>query len=305
MIRKGGLILPLLLLAFILGVLFNIDKITDYTASLISQTKEVHADSENDYAKSDGFIYVQKATSFVPFDKQDIMNIFYTVLNSGYDTFTFYCPSEYNNCIEDVKEITNNQTVITDISNFVNPYNSFSSVSVSTSSLGEVTFSITKMYTPNQIEQIDANINAIFNEKFTKDMDIYDKILTVHDYIIDHAYYDLDNKENSGNAYGTLILGYSKCSGYADAMAIVLNKLGVKNFKVASQAHVWNAVYLDGEWYHLDLTWDDPIVENGTNITDTIRHKFYMIDTPTLTSYETSEHEFDKSVYAELAQIKE
>lgn len=135
-------------------------------------------------------------------------------------------------------------------------------------------------------------------------MDIYDKILKVHDYVIDNVVYDMEDTENSGNAYGALIEGQAKCAGYADAMAIVLAKLGIKNFKVASEKHVWNALFLDDEWSQIDLTWDDPVVQDGATVSDTIRHKFFMIDTETLMSYQTKEHDFDQSVYIELRSQK-
>ena len=132
-------------------------------------------------------------------------------------------------------------------------------------------------------------------------MALEDQILAIHDYVINFASYDeLDKSKNSGNAYGALIDGSAKCAGYADALSIILARLGVKNFKVASKEHVWNAVYVNEAWSQIDLTWDDPIVQNGATITDNIRHKFYMIDTPTLLSYDTLEHDFDDKVYIEV-----
>ena len=293
-------VLPILLTVILLVVLFNIDKITDYTAKIISPTPSVVIDPANSYASNNDYIYVQKRSTFVPYSKQDLYNIFYSVLDNGYETFTFYCPSEYTNCISDVQDITGDQTVITDFGNFVHPYNNFSNLRVVTDSLGEVDIVVTKMYSESEILDINDKLDSIYSELFTSDMDIYDKILAMHDYIIDNTTYDLDDGENSGDAYGVFFDGKAKCAGYADAMAIVLSSLGVKNYKVASSEHVWNAVYLDGEWLQLDLTWDDPVVANSVNVTDTIRHKFYMIDTETLLSYDTEEHNFDQSIYAEL-----
>ena len=156
------------------------------------------------------------------------------------------------------------------------------------------------MYTEKMIEDINAKLDRIFDEQLKPEMALEDKILKIHDYIIDTTYYDQEDGENSGNAYGTLVEGKSKCAGYADAMAIALSKLGVKNYKVASEKHVWNAVYINGEWLQIDLTWDDPIVQDGAVVTDTIRHKFYMINTNTLLSYDTDEHTFNKNVYVEV-----
>lgn len=295
------MLLPFALGGVLLLLLFNIDVITDFTVDIVDNQPKPTIDIPNSYAKNENYLYVQKSEDFVPYSRQDIMNILYTIFDQGYETFTFYCPSEYADCIKDVEDITNNRTVITDIGNFVHPYNNYTTLKVARGSLGEVNVTVTKTYTKEMIEEIDRKIEAIFKEIFTDDMDIYDKMLKFHDYIIDHASYDQNDEEvNSGNAYGALIVGKAKCAGYADALAIALNKLDVKNIKVASDKHVWNAVYVDGEWSQIDLTWDDPIVEEGAYLTDTIRHKFYMIDTSILLSYDTEDHNFDKNVYMEV-----
>lgn len=290
----------ILIVCFVI-VVIKIDTITDFTSSIISPRSEVTIDNPNDYAQDNDYYYVKKSKDFVPYSKQDLYDILYSILDNGYETFTFYCPSEYEKCISDVEDLTKNQTAITDIGNFVHPYNNFTDIEVVTDSLGEVDIIVNRTYTEEMKSAINTKIDAIFSSIFTSEMDIYDKILAMHDYIIDNVVYDeKDESKNSGNAYGALIEGKSKCAGYADTMAIVLSKLEVKNFKVASEKHVWNAVYLDNEWSQIDLTWDDPIVEGNINLTDTIRHKFYMIDTETLLSYDTDEHNFDKNVYIEL-----
>ncbi len=290
-----------LFLALILGVVvLNLDYVTDYVANLVSAEPEVIIENGNSYTENQDFVYVQKSRDFVPYSKQDLLNIFYSIFDNGYDTFTFYCPSEYAACLDDIEKLTNNQTIITDIGNYVHPFNNFTHLKVVTGSLGEVDVIVTKMYSDEMIDAINKKLDRIFDEQLNSEMTLEDKVLKIHDYIIDTTYYDQEDGENSGNAYGTLIEGKSKCAGYADAMAIALSRLGIKNYKVASEKHVWNAVYIGDEWSQIDLTWDDPIVQDGAVVTDTIRHKFYMINTDTLLSYDTSEHNFDKNVYIEL-----
>lgn len=267
---------------------------------MVNSEPEVILDNPNEYSYNNDYIYVQKSKDFVPFSKQDLLNIFYSILDNGYETFTFYCPNEYSNCIDDVEELSKSENIMTDIGNFVHPYNNFTNLKIVTDSLGEVDVIIERIYTKEMKNTINKKIDEIFKEVITDNMDINDRILKIHDYIIDHASYDMEDGENSGNAYGALIEGKAKCAGYADAMAIILAKLNVKNYKVASSKHVWNAVNIDNSWSQLDLTWDDPIVQDGAVLTDTIRHKFYMIDTETLHSYDTLEHDFDKKIYIEL-----
>lgn len=293
-------ILPGLLIIGLLLIASSLDEITDFTSSLVSSRPKVVYDSPNEYANKTDYHYVQISKDFVPYSRQDLLNIFYTIFDSGYETFTFYCPDEYVDCIADVESLTQDQTVITDIGNFVHPYNNFTNLQVVTDTLGEVDLTVKRSYTEEMKNAINAKVDEILNEVTTEDMSLDDKVLAIHDYIINHAAYDQEGKENSSNAYGTLIDGSSKCAGYADSMAIFLSKLGLKNFKVASEKHVWNAVYMDDTWNQIDLTWDDPIVQDGAALSETIRHKFYMIDTETLQSYDTNEHNFDKTIYLEL-----
>ena len=87
-----------------------------------------------------------------------------------------------------------------------------------------------------------------------------------------------------------MIQGYGTCNGYADAMAIFLDKLNIINYKIS----IWNLVYLDGKWYHLDLTWDDPISETNIN-----RDTYFLITTKTLEELNDGTHNFDKKIYSE------
>lgn len=294
-------LLPITLCGILLLIVFNLDVVTDITSYVVEGDSKPTIDLKNAYSREQNYYYVQVSPDFIPYSKQDILNILYSIFDAGYDTFTFYCPTEYSDCIKDVEEITNNQTIITDIGNFVHPFNNYTTLKVVTDPLGEVNIMVTKTYTKDMIDTINAKLDEIFKTETTEDMDIHDKMLKLHDYIIDTTSYDKENaSDNSGNAYGALIEGKAKCAGYADAFALVLDRLSVKNMKVASSNHVWNALYIDDAWTQIDLTWDDPIVENPKYLTDTIRHKFYMIDTDKLLSYDTEEHTFDKNVYMEV-----
>ena len=76
--------------------------------------------------------------------------------------------------------------------------------------------------------------------------------------------------------------------------------MGIESYKISSDQHVWNAVYLNHRWYHLDLTWDDPVTDTGENV---LEHKFFLVDTPTLLSLEQTEHRFDQNIYSELKRL--
>lgn len=89
--------------------------------------------------------------------------------------------------------------------------------------------------------------------------------LSVHDYIVSHAQYSYLDTTNNG--YHALVKSETACYGYAQLYLRVMNRLGIPCQIVVCDdtgdgvGHAWNVVGIDGEWYHLDLTWDDPLPE--------------------------------------------
>lgn len=299
-------ILNIIISLGIIGLLiYYIDPITDTLANLLAGEKKVFINKENEYAKNYDFKYVKLVKTFTPYSYQDLLNIYFTVLNNGTETFTFYCPEEYTDCLDDVTEISEDDATLTNITNFVHPFNNFSNIKVKRDSSGEITINVNHLYTEKEIKTINTEIDRIMGEIISADMDTQEKIKTFHDYIINNTKYD--NKFEEGNGYkdsskanGLLLNHYSVCGGYADTMAVFLSKINVKNYKIASNSHVWNALYLDDEqkWVHLDLTWDDPVTMNSD--TDTLLHQFYLIDTNALKDFKTDNHDFDSTIYQEL-----
>lgn len=279
------------------------NEIVDKITYIFDSNHKVIIDTPNKYFKNKEYSYVQQSTNFVPYSKQDLINIYYSVLDRGYENFTFYCPKEYTSCINDLEEISSSDSeILSTLSYFVSPFNSEKKIETTYSSNGEITLNIEKLYSEEEINVINNKIDEIINNIITNDMSIEDKILTVHDYIINTTQYDtgaLENNTiyNSHISYGALIEGYATCNGYADAMALFLDRFGVLNYRVVSSTHVWNAIYINNQWLHLDLTWDDPITDGADKTT----HKFYLIDTPTLEGYNITDHNFDKTIYLEVS----
>lgn len=286
------------------------DKITNKLASFFNDTPKVVFEKKNQYAKEKSYKFVQVTENFVPYNYQELINILYTVLDAGYDTFTFYCPNEYHDCIDDIKKISNSEDneLLTTIGNFVSPYNNFSNIRIEYDTAGEVTMNVTHLYSKEEIDKISNEINRVWTSLVSEGMSNKEIVYAFHDYIINNTKYDEKYEEelktvgkttyHSDKAIGPLFEKYAICSGYTDTMAIVLERLGLDNFKVASDSHVWNVVYLDDEWLHLDLTWDDPVSQDRSK--DTLLHKFFLIDTQTLESFDIKDHTFNKSIYREM-----
>lgn len=275
-----------------------------YRTYFVNENREVTLTASNKYTRDYDFNYVSRTDDFTPSDYQDLLNIYYTVLNSGEEEFSFYCPDEYTECLNDINSLANNQSVLSTINNFVHPFNSFRHLETSYDDYGKVTLKIDYIYSDNDIKLIEAKVKEIESTIWQDNMSDEDKIKEVHNYIINNSRYDSDRSDKnivnykSDTAYGTLLQGYSLCGGYTDAMELFLEDMNLKSYKISSENHVWNALYLNGTWYHLDLTWDDPITTDGSDI---LEYNFFLITTSELDELEAEQHNYDKNVYSELA----
>lgn len=122
-------------------------------------------------------------------------------------------------------------------------------------------------------------VERILKDTISPTMTEYQKELALHDYLVKNCQYGSGSSENDNEfrAYGALIEKEAVCNGYAEAMALLLSCAGVENKYVVGTAysdrrtiseaekkdekrenHAWNQVYVNGTWYHLDATWDDP-----------------------------------------------
>ena len=88
-----------------------------------------------------------------------------------------------------------------------------------------------------------------------------DKIVAIHDYLVLNTAYDSNFHPDSHYVEGTLNNNLAVCSGYASAFRLLLMLQDIPCEYVWSEKgnHGWNLVQLDGKWYHIDVTWDDPV----------------------------------------------
>lgn len=117
-------------------------------------------------------------------------------------------------------------------------------------------------------------VRQVLDSVITDGMTDYDKELALHDYLVSHCRYSEDTMQEPESdiyrAYGALVDGNAVCNGYAEAMQLLLMCVGVNTRFVIGTAdgvdHAWNLVELDGNWYHMDATWDDPLPDQGDNV---------------------------------------
>jgi len=101
---------------------------------------------------------------------------------------------------------------------------------------------------------------------------------------VNHTQYDVENFDNSTIppesycAYGALVLGKGVCEAYSEAMKLIMDKLGIECTIVTGESqdqnHAWNIIKIDNEFYQLDVTWNDPVIDDGSN---TIRYDYFNI----------------------------
>lgn len=87
----------------------------------------------------------------------------------------------------------------------------------------------------------------------------FDKLLYLHDYFVQN--YSYDYTYTIRDAYSFFKHKTGVCQAYMLALMAVTAEVGIESIPVTSSRmnHAWNMVKLDGEWYHMDVTWDDAV----------------------------------------------
>ena len=147
-------------------------------------------------------------------------------------------------------------------------------------------------------QQLDAAVEDVLSIVPATATD-YEKALYVHDYLVLNTDYDSATYErmqaspdqslmdDAGTAYGCLVNHLAVCDGYAKAFHLLMNRLGIETGRVSGIAdggsHAWNYLALDGDYYYIDVTWDDPVAVDGSTVqTDIVSHEYFCITTDTL-----------------------
>ncbi|MBP3635787.1 MAG: hypothetical protein J6J17_04990 [Bacilli bacterium] len=273
--------------------------INEYFNKNYNIVTNVNALKPNEYVYTEYSSFVKSTDNFYPKNKNELLNIYYTALNNDYNEFSYYCDSKYQNCFNDIEDLSKDLKTFSYLNQLVHPFNSFKTIE-SNYINKRVDVKIEKKYSNNDIKKINDELNDIINKlNINAYSNINDKIKLFHDYLASINKYD-KNKENSTSTYnsdsavGALFEGYAVCSGYTDAMAIFLNMLNLENVRVITDKHAWNAVKIDDIWYHIDLTWDDPITNTNEDI---IQHDYFLISTDELLSKNDGEHNFSTIIY--------
>lgn len=145
----------------------------------------------------------------------------------------------------------------------------------------------------------DRKLNAIVAQIPENAADA-EKVLFIHDYLA--AHYEYDNDFQNDDAYSFLKEGKGVCQAYMLTFSALMDKLGIPVSYVESDIlnHAWNVVELDGMWYHVDVTWDDPAIGSqntpSADVLGAVRHEFFLLSDETDDAL--------RAEWAETAQIQ-
>ena len=143
-------------------------------------------------------------------------------------------------------------------------------------------------YTPKELaEKLEkeveeqAVVDAAIASCVTDGMSDYEIAKALHDYLAlnneyDMRYYSGGMPRISYTAYGALVNRTSVCAGYALAYERLMDQVGIPCEYVTGMttrgSHAWNIIQIDGEWYHVDVTWDDPTPDREGYV----RYKYFL-----------------------------
>lgn len=126
----------------------------------------------------------------------------------------------------------------------------------------DITFEIDYLTTEEEELQIDQRVDEILNGSdaiIQSGMTDEEMEKAIHDWIVLNVAYDTTYTEHS--AYAALFLGTTVCQGYSLLMYKMLDFVDIQAKIIHSESmnHAWNLTYICGNWYHVDVTWDDPV----------------------------------------------
>lgn len=122
---------------------------------------------------------------------------------------------------------------------------------------------------PEKRKILEDAISFYANAVSEKYQDPLEQLLYLHDTLAVNCVYNSDVVDKSDDeltpedvfsfhAYGFIVNDLAVCQGYSQVFYAIATKLGYEVAYCRNNGHIWNYIKLDGEWYHMDVTWDDP-----------------------------------------------
>jgi len=94
---------------------------------------------------------------------------------------------------------------------------------------------------------------------------LVEKEKIIHDALAKRLTWDGSDSQSKQSSASSLIGDTTVCAGYSAAFSVLMNALGAPTISITSSSHEWNEIYLGGKWYNVDVTYDDPLWNGGSN----------------------------------------
>ena len=154
----------------------------------------------------------------------------------------------------------------------------------------DVTGTIAKKYMELRVTEKPAS-EKITDSIITSDMTNIQKVKAIHDWLVSNVEYDEEGysagsiSDESHTAAGLFKNRKAVCDGYANAFKEMAEYAGFETVVITGvgidsnnnvESHAWNQVKIDGKWYNIDVTWDDPVTSGSFGF-DNIRYTYFLI----------------------------
>lgn len=134
------------------------------------------------------------------------------------------------------------------------------------------------MMSSSQWSQTKAAIEKFKSEYLTDDMSDFEKEIKIIEWLVENCSYEKGSGWSRSTAYSCIVLGKAQCSGYADAFLQTAKLCGLETRYVYNSNHAWNLIKLDGDWYHVDVTWEDPVGSSNNYGFGNLRNSYINLE---------------------------
>lgn len=146
----------------------------------------------------------------------------------------------------------------------------------------DITISLTYNTTAQQEQFVQQEVRRIVTNMTTRDMLDVEKVQAINEWLVLHTSYSKETNGNPHAAHTIFTEHKGVCQGYAMAAYAMLRQAGLRAHYVTgvilknNEPHAWNLVQVDGEWYHLDVTWNDPRFQDDIRADDFISYEYFL-----------------------------
>lgn len=151
----------------------------------------------------------------------------------------------------------------------------------------KISIRIQYLFTPSEVQQyaaqLEDGLDKLVKEAPAEASD-YEKSLWGYEWLIQHTTY-VDKTAGEfpleASAYGVLLQQKSNCNGYAKAYQLLMQRLDIPcsfvwgTDKEDNVQHAWNVIELDGDCYHVDATWGDPVYQENKAV---LSHDYFCVN---------------------------